>query len=231
MLSSWRTTTVELRREARAIARQGQLMAERAPWIDGAGSRTVVFVHGFMAHGRVFGPMREHVARACDVSTLEVSYGPFERFETVAERVHAAVASAPPGPVILVGHSLGGLLSRWCLQELGGDARIERIVTLASPHAGTTAANVPFGPLTRAIRPGSVQLRTLEAGAHRVAHVPHVAVVAARDRMILPATSAAALPRAHVTWMHDLGHNEILFDARVFELVADAIGRRQPASR
>ena len=28
-----------------------------------------------------------------------------------------------------------------------------------------------------------------------------------------------------LTWIDDLGHNEVLFDPRVFALVADAIGR------
>lgn len=231
VLSALRDTTHELRREAWAIARQGRLMARRGRQVDVPCDRHVVFVHGFMAHGAVFAPMREHVVRECDVDTVEVSYGPFERFEVVAERVHAAVTGAPPGPVVLVGHSLGGLLSRWCMQELGGHTRVERLVTLASPHGGTTAASVPFGPLARAIRPGSKHLKTLDAGAHRVAHLPHVAIVAARDRMILPPSSAAAVPRAQVTWMHDLGHNEILFDARVFALVADAIGRRGTRAR
>lgn len=226
MLSGLLSTTHELRREAWAIARQGQLMAGGSRAVDAIRERHVVFVHGFMAHGRVFGPMREHLVRECDIDAVEVSYGPLERFELIAERVGAAIEAAPPGPVVLVGHSLGGLLSRWALQELGGDRRVERLVTLASPHAGTLAARVPFGPLTRAIRPGSDILRRLDAGAHRVAHVPHVAVVAARDRMILPPSSAAAVPRARVTWIDDLGHNEVLFDPRVFDLVTDAIGRR-----
>lgn len=229
MLSALRERTHEIRREARAIARQGQLMARSVPGGAAARDRHVLFIHGFLAHGAVFGPMREHVVRACDVGTGEVSYGPFERFEAVAERVQSAIEDAPPGPVTLVGHSLGGLLARWCVQELGGDRRVARLVTLASPHAGTTAASVPFGPLARALRPGSPELRRLADGAHRVAHLPHVAIVAARDRMILPPSSAAAVPRARVTWLPDLGHNEILFDPRVFELVADSVGRRPRA--
>lgn len=215
----------EVGRELRAVVRQGRLIARSAPPVEGVGTshgqgdRLVIFVHGFMARGPVFGPMREEVAHAASVETIDVSYGPLERFEAVCERVRGLVADRADGrPVTLVGHSLGGLVSRWVVQELGVGA-VDRLITLASPHAGTRTARLFAGPLIDAIRPGSSVLRRLEASRETLGAVRSTAVVAGRDRMVTPPASAASLPGAEVVWLDHLGHNEILFDAHAIDVV------------
>ncbi len=182
-----------------------------------------LFVHGFMAHGAVFAPLREHVEKSTGRSTSEISYGPLERFERVAERVARAIDDAgAERPIAVVGHSLGGLLLRWAIQELGGSARVDRMITLATPHFGTNAARIGVGPLVTALRPGSDVLLRLEQGRTRAAHVRHVALVAERDRMIRPVASAA-LPGAEVHWLAGLGHNEMLFHPDVFTKVTEVL--------
>jgi triacylglycerol esterase/lipase EstA (alpha/beta hydrolase family) len=121
--------------------------------------------------------------------------------------------------VTLVGHSLGGLVARWIVQEVADvGSHVDRLITLASPHAGTTAARIPAGPLVSAIRPRSEVLYRLRTSTAALERVHRVAVVAARDRMITPPSSAAALPGAEVLWL-DVGHNEILFDPGAIAIV------------
>jgi pimeloyl-ACP methyl ester carboxylesterase len=215
-----------LGREAIAIARQGSLIARapRAPHGRVEGERVVVFLHGFMAAGPVFGPMRRHVEARAPVGTVDLTYGPLDRFEPIADRLARAIDRVAEGRrVDLVGHSLGGIVMRWYLQELGGAARVDRIVTVASPHAGTRSADIGIVPLARAIRPGSRVIETLRAGRAKASSVAHTAIVAGADRMITPPTSAASLEDATIHWIDDLGHNEALFDPRVFEHVAGAL--------
>jgi hypothetical protein len=95
---------------------------------------------------------------------------------------------------------------------------VDRLITLASPHEGTTAARIPAGPLVSAIRPRSAVLETLRKSTRALDRVRCVAVVASRDRMITPPSSAAALPGAEVLWL-DVGHNEILFDPGAIAIV------------
>ncbi len=212
------------------MIRQGQLIAEaRASGEEhasiGAGDRLVVFLHGFMARGPVFRPMREAITRSHAVETLSLSYAPFDRFEDVCARARALVLGAHRGrPVTLVGHSLGGVVARWLIQE---DERvapsIDRLITLASPHEGTRAAPVAVGSLVAAIRPRSSVLERLEASRGKLDRVERWAVVAARDRLVTPPSSAAALPGAEVVWL-DVGHNEILFDRGAIAVVDDHVG-------
>lgn len=218
--------TSELGREAVAVVRQGKLMAFPKRTTAPAGAeRAVVFVHGFMAGGPVFDPMRAHVESRAAVETVGLTYGPLESFEQVAARVAALAKLAAHGrPLTLVGHSLGGLLARWYLQELGGavdvGGPVDRLITIASPHAGTEHARFAPGSLGAALRPGSATLERLREGRGRAAQVAHVAVIAGRDRMISPPDSAGAIEAAEVHRYDDLGHNEALFDPRVVDLVA-----------
>lgn len=212
-------------REIGAVVRQGRLMVfpTRAATARHA-DRAVLFVHGFMAGGPVFDPMRAHVEHTAHVETVGLSYGPLESFEHIAGRIAAlARLSAHGRPMTIVGHSLGGLLARWYVQELGGavdhGGPVDRVVTIASPHAGTTAARLAPGSLGAALRPGSQVLSRLREGRAKIAKVAHVAVVGGRDRMI-PPESASALEGAELHHFDDLGHNEAIFDPRVVELVA-----------
>lgn len=217
-------------REIGAVVRQGRLMAfPKRRAAPAEAERAVLFVHGFMAGGPVFDPMRAHVESTAPVETVSLTYGPLERFEDVAGRIAALAKLASHGrPTTLVGHSLGGLLARWYLQELGGavDAGgpVDRLITIASPHAGTEAARFAPGSLGAALRPGSSTIETLREGRHRASQVRHVAVVAGQDRMIQPPTSAGALHEAEVHHFDDLGHNEALFDPRILDLVARNVG-------
>jgi triacylglycerol lipase len=225
-VSSLIERSAQIGREIGAVVRQGRLMSRRGIESHALrADRAVLFVHGFMAAGAVFDPMRAHVEAAAEVETLQLSYGPLDRFDGIAERLGSLVRLASRGrPVTIVGHSLGGILARWYVQELGGavDAGgpVDRLVTLASPHGGTRAARFAPGSLGEALRPGSRVLQQLRDGRHRAAQVAHVAVVAGRDRMITPPSSAGEILDADLHVFADLGHNEALFDPRVLDLVA-----------
>lgn len=212
-------------REAHAFARQGQLMLRgvraRRPGL--AGPRVVAFVHGFGAAGAVFEPLRDRVERELGLPTVDFTYRSSASFSHVSGALAAHLDRMEGAQIDLVGHSLGGLLSRWYVQELGGASRVERVVTLATPHAGTRSARLAPGPLRSALLPGSDVVRRLAAGRARAAAVTHVSLVAGADLMVTPVASAAAIEDADVRWFDGLGHNAMLFDDAVHETVLEAL--------
>jgi triacylglycerol lipase len=216
-------------REARALARQGSLMLRAIPRrrrrLDG--ERVVVFVHGFLAAGAGFDPMRIEVEDALGLPTLDYTYGPLATFEDVVARLEAHIDAHVPAhaTLSLVGHSLGGIVARSYLHELEQEHRVDRVITIATPHAGTVPARYAPSGLAQAqvIRPGSEVLRRLREHRERALHIPHVAIVAGQDKMCFPPESAAAIEHADVHRFDDLGHNEILYDRRVIELVARSL--------
>lgn len=223
-----RETARAFGREARACVRQGALMlrGNRNPSIvPDEARRVVAFLHGYGATGPVFGPLREHVERELGIATIDFTYGSFTSFPRIVADLaeHLDRAKAHGARLDLVGHSLGGLLGRWYVQEMGGAAHVERVVTLATPHAGTASAHIAPGPLRSAMLPDNPVVRRLATGRHRAAGVEHTAMVAASDIMVTPPASAGALADARVHWFEGLGHNAMLFDRGVHAAVVDAL--------
>ena len=49
----------------------------------------------------------------------------------------APILQAHPEGVDVIGHSMGGIVARIYIQELGGAAKVRRLVTLGTPHSGS----------------------------------------------------------------------------------------------
>jgi pimeloyl-ACP methyl ester carboxylesterase len=93
--------------------------------------------------------------------------------ETGYERLH------------IIGHSLGGLIARYYVQRLNGDARVHTLVTLGTPHGGTRAAHLLPVPVVRQLRPGSSLLTELAEPAPGL-RTRFVAFYSDLDQMIVP---------------------------------------------
>src|SRR5690606_26327619 len=148
-----------------------------------------------------------------------------EPFEDVAARLAVTIERHVPAEmkVSLVGHSLGGLVARWYVEELGGAARVDRIVTIATPHGGTQAARFAPPPLREAPLVGGAQLVKLRHKASSEADLPLTALIAEEDRVIIPVESAGDVRGATVHRVPGVGHNESLFSPMVHGLVVEAL--------
>ncbi|MEU6313144.1 alpha/beta fold hydrolase [Streptomyces sp. NPDC047014] len=150
----------------------GMLQERPAAPRPSAGRRPpALLLHGFTDNRSVFVLLRRalgadglrHV-EAYNYSPLTLDLRVAARH--LARRVEELCERTGQDRVDLVGHSLGGLVGRYYVQRLGGDARVRTLVTLGTPHSGTRAA--PFmdaHPLVRQLRPGSEVLTELAAPA------------------------------------------------------------------
>lgn len=105
----------------------------------------VLLVHGLADGASVVPPLRRGL-RGCGV-------GPFIPFgysaldpdirtaaRVLGEQVELECARSGARTVVLIGYSLGGLIARYYVQRLGGDAYVSLVITLATPHGGAAAA-------------------------------------------------------------------------------------------
>ncbi|MEU5809076.1 alpha/beta fold hydrolase [Streptomyces sp. NPDC047718] len=139
---------------------------------SGSGPRPpVLLLHGFSDNRSVFVLLRRALA-AGGLRRVEAhNYSPLTldlrvAARGLARRVEDLCERTGRERIDLVGHSLGGLVGRYYVQCLGGDARIGTLVTLGTPHAGTRIA--PFmdaHPLVRQLRPDSSVMAELRAPA------------------------------------------------------------------
>jgi pimeloyl-ACP methyl ester carboxylesterase len=180
----------------------------------------VLLVHGYGHNRSGWTALSRALRRAGFTSVHTWNYNPLRHdVPTLAahlgERVELLRAITGSQKVHVVGHSLGGVLLRWYIQEMGGDQTVEVAITIASPHEGTELARLVVGPRTRTIRqiaPGSAIMRRIAAGA-RPSPVRWIAYYSNLDGLVMPATSAmisSPALRAVNVFVKDQGHLSIL---------------------
>jgi len=105
--------------------------------------RGVILVHGFVCNRGLWNPWMR-MLRERDVPYIAVNmepvFGSIDRYVSIIEEAVTKVQTATGQPVVIVGHSMGGLAIRAWLREFNGDARVHRVITVASPHHGTWMA-------------------------------------------------------------------------------------------
>ena len=95
----------------------------------------------------------------------------------------------------LVGFSMGGLVSRYYMQRLGGVRRVEHFVTLSAPHGGSYWAWLVQNDGCREMRPGSAFLRDLDRDADELRRVKFTSLYTPWDIVIVPSRSSL-MPQA-----------------------------------
>jgi pimeloyl-ACP methyl ester carboxylesterase len=150
----------------------------------------------------------------------------FANIESGAAELHAEVeriAAATGQPkVILVCHSMGGLLARRYLQD-HGEARIARLVTIASPHHGTVLSRIGIGRHARQMERASAFLTELEgAEAARPPRVPATSIYTVHDNLVSP-QDTSRLAWARNVAVSGLGHVSIIAAEPIFALVLEEL--------
>lgn len=122
----------------------------------------------------------------------------------------------------LVGFSMGGLVSRYWVQRMGGLERVERFITLASPHQGTRMAELMRSPGARQMRQGSEFLQDLASDAEVLRSLKFTSIYTPLDTIIVPARSSE-MPQARNIRLWAAMHPSLILEARCARMVADAL--------
>jgi pimeloyl-ACP methyl ester carboxylesterase len=186
--------------------------------------RTVVLVHGYLSNRAAMFPLQAYLRMRGFAQVLTFNYrsshgverGARELREFLRERVRG-------GRIDLVCHSLGGLVGRVYLQELGGARRVDRCITLGTPHAGTYNAYWLTSRVGAELRPDSRVLTRLRKSRPAASRVRFTSIVAGSDNLVIPRVFARHERVVHVP---DLGHVAMLFSPTVLSHVVDALAAR-----
>jgi pimeloyl-ACP methyl ester carboxylesterase len=185
----------------------------------------VLLVHGVLCNAGVWVRFARYLRKHGVTGLYSLSYGPplasIDAFaEQLARKVDAIVAATGAPRVMIVAHSMGGLVARAHLRS-HGIARIARIVTIGSPHHGSMLAWFFPGQSLAQMRPGNPWLAQLNAGRLDPA-LRFVSLWSWHDSMVAPQTSSE-LPGAVDVVLSGIGHNALLGEASVFALVRKEI--------
>lgn len=159
-----------------------------------AAGTPILLVHGMGDNRSIFTLLRRALRRRGFGRVITLNYSPFTqdvraaaaRLERLVERTCEETGYER---VHVIGHSLGGVVARYYVQRMGGDARVHTLVTLGSPHSGTHAARLLPQRLVRQMRPGSELLAELAEPAPGCS-TRFVAFWSDVDQLIVPKRSA-----------------------------------------
>jgi triacylglycerol esterase/lipase EstA (alpha/beta hydrolase family) len=186
-----------------------------------AEQRTIVLVHGYLANRATLLPLATYLRLKRLGPIVSFDYASSDGIERSARALKQFCKERVRGGRIdLVCHSLGGVVARAWLQELGGARRVDRCITLSSPHRGTYGAYWVPTRVGSELRPDSPLIRRLEASRDVAARVKFTSIVAGSDNIVFPRVFAAHEELIHVP---DIGHIGMLFSPRVLRAVADRL--------
>lgn len=187
----------------------------------------VLLIHGVLCNAGVWHPMKRWLQSRGVAPIYTLSYGPplasIDLFaQQAADRIDAILADTGARRVVVVAHSMGGLVMRAYLLRHGG-AKIARLVTIATPYEGSMHAWLGTGVSLSQMRPGSAWLAALgDLSGDDVP--PIVSLWSWHDSMVSPPTSSRVDFGENVE-LAGIGHTALLRDPAVFERVLAEIGR------
>lgn len=128
----------------------------------------------------------------------------------------------PDSPINLMGFSMGGLITRTYIQHREGWKRVQKFVTVATPHRGTLTAQFMSRPAARQMRPRSSFIRELNRDLTFLARMQFTSIWSPLDTMIVPASSSL-LPVGAMRRIISPAHVLMPYDPQIMRAVLDAL--------
>ncbi|NES93186.1 lipase, partial [Okeania sp. SIO2B9] len=128
----------------------------------------------------------------------------------------------PNQPFDLIGFSMGGIVSRYYVQRLGGIERVERFITISSPHNGTLTGYALNLAAPTQMRPKSAFLEDLNQDIALLEQINFTSIWTPYDAMILPARSSQ-IPVGKDIKINVLLHAWMVSDEKVLKLIVEEL--------
>lgn len=217
-----------------SIAFLGTLLLRLIPFrvlTRGAG-RPILLIHGYVNHGSVWAPLKRQLEALHLGPIFTVNLGhPFRSIREYAEKVkqRAAEIALETGrsDLILIGHSMGGLVASWYATQLAAPQTVTDVITIASPLAGTHIARIGFGQNAREMEPDSPFIQELQAAIGQNTEIRFYHIATKTDQLVVPYVSAVIAKNDHFIF-NDIGHASLIFSKKVahkiHEWVRDSSG-------
>ena len=174
----------------------------------------IVMVHGYLGSTSNFNTMESRLSADGQPACALYKFGynsTGSSNKTSASRlksfVDGALSTTGQAKARLIAHSNGGLVSRWYRVFEGGSTKTSKLITLGTPHQGTTFAYGCISPACFEMRPNSSFLRDLGGKGC------NISLWSDADEIILPNSSAKCGKSIQTK---SVRHNTLLSDADVF---------------
>jgi triacylglycerol lipase len=186
----------------------------------------IILVHGIFDNSRLLAPMSKALeahGHLCYRPSLKPSSARLGIADLALKlRDYIDTTLTHDDDFVLVGFSMGCLISRYYLQELEGHQRCPIFHAISGPHHGSWWALLFFWQGAREMRPHSKFLQTLEKSQHRLSHMAIYSYRTPYDLMILPSKSSHwVMAENHVS--HTLLHHLMVKNKIITHMIVQSI--------
>ena len=147
----------------------GERLAARKP--QPLARTPILFVHGWNSSGATWTTMvarfQKDGWRSTELATFSynTARSNAETAQLIATKVDSIKLATGAPRVSIVTHSMGALSARYYVRFLGGDGKVDALVSLGGPNHGTTSAYLCLSQAAcQEMAPGSAFLGTLNQG-------------------------------------------------------------------
>lgn len=179
----------------------------------------ILLVHGYINHARVWFLQKRWLEAMGLGPIYTIGLGhPFRSIEEYAEKVkrraEEIARKTHREDLVLVGHSMGGLVCSWYATHLAKANTIKHVITIGSPLQGTPMAYIAIGQNGRQMEPHSLFTHQLRESMQARPDIPFSHIATTSDQIVWPASSAFLSNHNHKI-LHDVGHAGLLYSHRV----------------
>lgn len=184
--------------------------------------RPILLVHGFMHNQSAWSWLRrqfkmEKLGPVYSIN-LQPNGSSIEEFaRQIALKADEIQRETGQNQLILIGHSMGGVVCSYYAEQIAEKGRVTDLITLGSPLDGSRPAVIPGkAACARELRPGSPLLTELAKRRAKSKGVRYYHVASLFDAMVLPTQSAwSGVPEERLMILPGHGHMRLLFSKRV----------------
>ena len=191
-----------------------------------AGDTPVLFVHGYICNAGFWRRIIRQLSGSGRGNLFTINLEPLnasmdQLAKQLTARIDEVLEATGVDGLVLVAHSMGGLVSRRALENTRLASKVRCLITLGTPHHGSVLANTAVGEIGRQMLPGSDWLMALNTRMSRLP-VPIISIYSYHDNIVAPQTSPC-LPGARNIALSGVGHQEMYLLTRVRNLLARTI--------
>jgi triacylglycerol lipase len=193
-----------------------------------ASRNPILLVHGLMDTSYKMRKISKHLReRGWQVYDIDLTANNGDtRLEILAGQVAESIdrTFAPGQQIDLLGFSMGGLVTRYYIQRLGGIDRVQRYITISAPHHGTIAAHFSWRPGCMQMRPESDLIKDLNSDVDRLKSLNFTSLWTPFDLIILPPSSSQLGIGTEIS-IPALTHPLMVSDRRTLDAIVTALSQ------
>ncbi len=187
----------------------------------------ILLVPGYVNDSSVWFYQRWKLQKAGLGPIYTLNYGhPFRSIhhyaQKVKEKAEQIARETGRDDLILIGHSMGGLVAAVYATQLAPSGKVTDLITIATPFKGTIMAHLGLGPNAREMRPNSSLLKELELS--KALPFRFYQIATKTDGLVRPNSALVGHHPDKQYLLDGIGHASLAYSKKVAEKIVEWLG-------